>query len=64
MERQNYRKARIDAGVKPELAASKLGVSISTLFNWERGITNPDADKVKAMAALYRVSPDYLLAME
>lgn len=64
MENQNYRKARTDAGVKPEQAATALGVSISTLFNWERGTTNPDANKVKAMAELYGVSPDYLLGME
>lgn len=64
MQEQNYRKAREQAGIKAERAASELGVSITTLFNWERGDTNPDADKVKAMAALYRVSPDYLLAMK
>ncbi|WP_405736161.1 helix-turn-helix domain-containing protein [Bifidobacterium sp.] len=64
MHEQNYRKAREQAGIKAERAAAELGVSITTLFNWERGDTNPDADKVKAMARLYRVSPDYLLAME
>ena len=64
MQEQNYRKAREQAGIKAERAAAELGVSITTLFNWERGDTNPDADKVKAMATLYRVSPDYLLAMK
>ena len=64
MQEQNYRKAREQAGIKSERAAAELGVSITTLFNWERGDTNPDADKVKAMATLYRVSPDYLLAMK
>lgn len=63
MENQNYRKARENAGIKAERAALELNVSITTLYNWERGETNPDADKVRAMAALYRVSPDYLLAM-
>ena len=64
MQEQNYRKAREQAGIKSERAAAELGVSITTLFNWERGDTNPDADKVKAMATLYRVSSDYLLAMK
>ena len=64
MQEQNYRKAREQAGIKAERAAAELDVSITTLFNWERGDTNPDADKVKAMATLYRVSPDYLLAMK
>lgn len=63
MHEQNYRKARKDAGITPERAATALGVSVSTLFNWERGDTNPDADKVKAMAELYSVSPDYLLSV-
>lgn len=63
MYEQNYRKARKDAGITPERAAAALGVSVSTLFNWERGDTNPDADKVKAMAELYSVSPDYLLSV-
>jgi transcriptional regulator with XRE-family HTH domain len=63
MHEQNYRKAREQAGIKAERAAVELGVSITTLFNWERGDTNPDADKVKAMARLYRVSSDHLLAM-
>lgn len=64
MYEQNYRKAREKAGIKAERAAAELGVSITTLFNWERGDTNPDADKVKAMAELYSVSSDHLLAMD
>lgn len=64
MENQNYRKAREKAGVKAERAAAELGVSITTLFNWERGDTNPDADKVKDMARMYHVTSDYLLAMD
>lgn len=64
MEQQNYRKARRDAGIKAEVAAAQLGVSLSTLFNWERGDTNPDANKVKEMAEMYGVSADYLLTTE
>ena len=64
MKHQNYRNARKKAGIKAEQAAVTLGVSITTIMNWERGYTNPDANKVKAMAELYGVSPDYLLAME
>lgn len=63
MEQQNYRKARVDAGIKAEQAAAAMGISVSTLFNWERGDTNPDANKVKEMAALYNVPADYLLAI-
>lgn len=61
---QNYRKAREDAGIKAERAASELGVSITTLFNWERGDTSPTADKLIDMANLYDKKVDFLLALE
>lgn len=63
MKEQNYRKAREAAGIKAERAAVELGVSISTLFNWERGETAPNARNIKDMAALYKVSADYLISM-
>jgi transcriptional regulator with XRE-family HTH domain len=63
LKKQNYRKAREKAGLKAEKAATELGVSITTLFNWERGDTAPDADKLVLMARTYGVSADYLLAL-
>jgi len=63
MEKQNYREARKNAGISPERAAAELGVSITTLFNWERGETSPDADKLMVMANLYGAKIDYLLAL-
>lgn len=63
MQEQNYRKARERAGIKAERAATELGVSITTLFNWERGDTSPNARNIKDMAALYKVSADYLISM-
>lgn len=64
MYEQNYRKAREQAGIKAEKAASELGVSITTLFNWERGDTSPDADKLVDMSKLYGVTVTRLLALE
>ena len=61
---QNYRKARKEAGIRPEKAASELGVSISTLFSWERGNSSPDADRLIIMSSLYGKRIDYLLALE
>jgi transcriptional regulator with XRE-family HTH domain len=63
MDNQNYRKARERAGIKAEKAASERNVSITTLFNWERGDTKPNADNLRDMARLYSVSIDYLLCM-
>ena len=64
MYSQNYRKAREKAGIKAERAAAELGISITTLFNWERGDTSPDADKLVDMARLYDKSVTYLLALD
>jgi len=61
MCRRSYRKAREKAGIKAERAAAELGVSITTLFNWERGDTAPNAQNIYDMARLYNVSADYLL---
>lgn len=63
MQEQNYRKAREQVGIKAERAAAELNVSITTLFNWERGDTKPNSDNIREMAKLYGVSTDYLLHM-
>lgn len=60
----NYRKAREAAGIKAERAAVELGVSISTLFNWERGETAPNANNIRDMAHLYNASANYLIGMD
>lgn len=64
MKQQNYRKARESARIKAERAATELGVSITTLFNWERGDTAPNANNIRDMATLYGVSANYLIGME
>ena len=58
-----YREARHAATIRAESAASELGVSITTLLNWERGVTKPNADNIRDMARLYKVSSDYLLGL-
>ena len=63
MAQQNYRKAREEAGIRAERAAAELGVSITTLYAWERSETSPDADKLVVMADLYGKKVDYLLAL-
>lgn len=64
MESNNYRKAREQAGIKAEKAAAELGVSITTLFNWERGDTSPNANNIRDMANLYDTTANYLIGME
>ena len=59
----NYRRARKNAGIRIESAASAMGVSVTTLLNWERGNTRPNAENIRIMAETYRVSSDYLLGL-
>lgn len=58
-----YREARHAANIRAEAAASEMGVSITTLLNWERGVTKPNAENIRDMARLYKVSSDYLLGL-
>lgn len=58
-----YREARHAALIRAESAAAEMGVSITTLLNWERGVTKPNADNIRDMAKLYKVSSDYLLGL-
>lgn len=62
--KNSYRQARENSGLKAQIAATKLGISVSTLSNWERGETSPNAVYVVRMAKLYGVSADELIASE
>ena len=64
MERKPYREARHAANVSPEEAAWSLGVSLSTLYAWERGERNPDAPHMQVMSRLYRCSCDDLMGTD
>ena len=61
MERKPYREARHAANVSPEEAAWAIGVSLSTLYAWERGERSPDALHMQVMSRLYRCSCDDLM---
>lgn len=56
-----YRDFRKAAGMRPEEAAAKLGVSLVTLYSWESGRTSPRVIKLLAMADIYGCSTDDLL---
>ena len=59
----NFRNARYLKKMTAEKASAELGVSLSTLMNWEVGKTCPDSNKVIDMAILYQVSADELLGI-
>ena len=64
MRESRYREARKRLGMKVEYAAVELGVSVTTLYSYERERTVPDAEVLRAMARLYNVSSDWLIGRD
>lgn len=52
--------ARVNAGFTQKTASKKLGVSESTLKNWESGKTFPQQPQIEQICELYSVSYDNL----
>ena len=46
---------RINKGLSQEEASRKIGVSVDTLGNYERGITYPDVPILKKIEKVYEV---------
>ena len=60
---QNYRKARERKGYTIQEAATKIGVSITTLGSWENGKTSPTAQRLIDLCKLYGCTADELLGI-
>lgn len=58
------KEARKAAGFSQKYVAMTLGVAPPSVSNWESGKTQPTPENLKALAALYNVSIDYLLGNE
>ena len=52
--------ARKNVGLTQVEAAKRLGVGLSTLQSWERGVTYPDQPEIELLCALYGVTYDCL----
>lgn len=53
--------ARVNAGLTQDEAVKKLGISKSTLLNYESYRTKPDIEIAKKIAALYGVTVDDII---
>lgn len=53
--------ARVNAGLKQEEVAEKMGVSKRTVINWEKGKVHPSAATVNMLSDIYKVPIDCLL---
>lgn len=60
MPKITLKAARVNAGLTQEQAAKKLGVSRSTLQNWETGKSFPKQPNICAMCEIYDVPFDAL----
>ena len=48
--------ARINADLLQKEVADKLGVSIHTIMNWEKGRTKPKKHTLMVLASIYNVN--------
>ena len=57
----NIKAERVRCGMTVEDAANALGVHKNAVYRWERGLAEPSASHLVAMASIYGCTPDYLL---
>lgn len=53
--------ARVNRGLTQPSAAEKIGVSVQTLINWEKGRTVPTVDLALKLCEVYGVTMDDLI---
>lgn len=53
--------ARVNAELKQEEVAEKMGVSKRTIINWEKGNVHPSAATVKMLSNIYKIPVDCIL---
>lgn len=58
---ERLRAARAAAGLTQSAVANAFGYTSQTIANWERERTEPCATDLARLAALYRVTADWLL---
>lgn len=50
--------ARVNAGLKQREAAEQIGVTVTTIRNWERGVTSPKYKQKEAIESAYNIPLD------
>jgi DNA-binding XRE family transcriptional regulator len=61
MEMMTIRELRERAGLTQFELAVAIDVTATTVFNWEKGRSEPRASQVRAMAKLFNVSMDVIV---
>ena len=60
MYRISLEAARVNANMSQKEAAIAMNVNVSTIANWEKGKTSPDADKFKELCQIYGCPMDLI----
>ena len=58
MSQITLKAARVNKGYTQAVAADKIGVSLGTLKNWEKGKTFPREPQIKRLCEIYGVKYD------
>ena len=60
MPKISLKAARVNTNLSQQEAAARIGVSVSTLRNWESGKTFPNQPKIEKLCEVYGISFDVL----
>lgn len=60
MPKISLKAARVNAGLTQTESAKRIGVSVSTIKNWEAGKSFPNQPMIEKICEIYGVSYDYI----
>ena len=58
------RDARKAAGLTQRQLSERLGVSNTSISNWEKGLSRPDADMIQKLCHILSLQPNYFYGTE
>lgn len=56
--------ARTNSGLNQPEFAEKIGVSVSTVLNWEKGRTEPNVSQLRQISELSGIPMDYIFVQQ
>lgn len=60
MPRITLEAVRVNANMKQKEWAEKIGVSVATVINWEKGNTEPTLSQLRKMSELSGIPMDFI----
>lgn len=64
MPRISLEAVRVNAKMKQKEWAEKIGVSVATVINWEKGNTEPTLSQLRKMSDLSGIPMDFIFVSE